>query len=128
MDIQPFSDATWNYSIYSPSLENQFASQANILAPGIVGFAEQISVAGESIIDAIARAMGTVQMAQAQRELLSVQIERAKLGLPPLDVSNYAPVQNASGTVTYQQVPAKAGASPLLLLALGAGAVMLLKK
>lgn len=59
------------------------------IAPGLPAVAEEIRVAGEDWISAISRAMGTVAMADYQRRLLNVQLDRARQGLPPLDASQY---------------------------------------
>jgi hypothetical protein len=59
------------------------------IAPGLLDVAGQVAVAGESWIAAISRAMGQVAMADYQRRLLNVQLERARQGLPPLDASQY---------------------------------------
>jgi hypothetical protein len=59
------------------------------IAPGLATIAEEIRVSGEDWISAISRAMGTVAMADYQRRLLNVQLDRARQGLPPLDSSQY---------------------------------------
>lgn len=74
----------------------QYAAQADQIAPGIVAQAQKIAQPGESIIDSISRAISTVVMADSQRQLLNVQLDRAKQGLPPLDVSQYAVGANLS--------------------------------
>jgi hypothetical protein len=69
--------------------EAQWAGGIETIAPGILDQARAIAVEGESWIDSIARAMGTVAMADYQRRLLNVQLERARQGLPPLESSQY---------------------------------------
>lgn len=59
------------------------------IAPGLATVADEIRVSGEDWISAISRAMGTVAMADYQRRLLNVQLERARQGLPPLNASQY---------------------------------------
>jgi len=59
------------------------------IAPGLLTVADRIAVQGESWIAAISRAAGQVAMADYQRRLLNVQLERARQGLPPLDASQY---------------------------------------
>ena len=61
----------------------------DVIAPGLSQVANEIKVAGEDWISAISRAMGTVAMADYQRRLLNVQLERARQGLPPLNSSQY---------------------------------------
>lgn len=62
---------------------------AEQIAPGITQRAQDIAVPGESIIDAISRAISTVAMADYQRQLLRVQLERARAGQAPLDASQW---------------------------------------
>ena len=64
------------------------------IAPGITNVANAIRVEGEDWISAITRAMGQVAMADYQRRLLNVQLERARQGLPPLDASQYGATVN----------------------------------
>ena len=64
------------------------------IAPGISDVAEAIRVQGEDWISAVSRAMGQVAMADYQRRLLNVQLERARQGLPPLDASQYGATVN----------------------------------
>jgi len=59
------------------------------IAPGIMDQASSIAMPGEDTISAVARAVSTVFMTDAQRRLLNVQIQRAQSGLPPLDMSQY---------------------------------------
>ena len=123
----PFTDANFDFNFYPPALETSFAEQAETLTPGIVSYAQQIATAGESIIEAVARAMATVNMSLAQRDFLSLQIDRARQGLPPLNVSQYTPTTLPDGTVQY--VPEKKETiSGATLVALGLGAFALLKK
>ena len=59
------------------------------IAPGIVEQARAVAIEGEDWISAVSRAMTTVAMADYQRRLLNVQLERARQGLPPLAASEY---------------------------------------
>ena len=58
----------------SPGLSTQIASQAS---------------PGESLLQAALRLAPTLVMANSQRQLLDVQLQRAQQGLPPLDASQY---------------------------------------
>jgi hypothetical protein len=85
-------------------LDAQAAQAADAVAPGIVAQAQAIAVAGESIVSAITRAMQTVAMTDAQREILNIQLDRARNGLPPLVGAQYGipglPGASASGAIT----------------------------
>ena len=67
----------------------RWESGIETVAPGILDQARAIAVEGESWIDTIARAMTTVVMADYQRDVLRLQLERARQGLPPLDAAQY---------------------------------------
>jgi len=88
------------------------------IAPGLSSVADEIRVAGEDWISAISRAMGTVAMADYQRRLLNVQLERARQGLPPLNASQYGVGVNVEAPQL----------NLLLLGGLALGAVLLLRR
>ena len=71
------------------TVTGQFPAIVEQIAPGILDQANKVAAAGDSWIDAITKALPTVVMADSQRRLLNVQIDRANKGLPPLDVSQY---------------------------------------
>jgi hypothetical protein len=85
--------ANWNNLGWDVSFDGDVAQEygmiADSIAPGIVQQAQAIRVAGEDWISAITRAISTVSMADAQRRLLNLQLQRAQQGLPPLDSSQY---------------------------------------
>ena len=64
------------------------------IAPGLADVAQSIRVQGEDWISSVSRAMGQVAMADYQRRLLNVQLERARQGLPPLQASEYGATVN----------------------------------
>jgi hypothetical protein len=69
--------------------EAQWAGGIETIAPGLIDQARDIAATGENWIDSVARAMSTVAMADYQRRLLNVQLDRARQGLPPLESSQY---------------------------------------
>lgn len=69
--------------------EAQWAGGIETIAPGLLDQARDIAATGENWIDSVARAMSTVAMADYQRRLLNVQLDRARQGLPPLESSQY---------------------------------------
>ena len=91
--IGTYPVTTTSYGTFSTE-DRGFIPEIEKAAPGIVEIANNIAVAGESWIDAIARAMTTVAMAESQRQILKAQLERARQGLPPLKTSEYAPAIN----------------------------------
>lgn len=46
-------------------------------------------VSGESWTDTLSRILPSLVLANSQRQLLAVQMDRARQGLPPLDASQY---------------------------------------
>lgn len=67
----------------------EFASAIEKFAPGFSRYLPEFGAGGSDWIDSISKAAGALAMTKAQRELLDVQIDRAKRGLPPLDSSQY---------------------------------------
>jgi len=79
-------------SLYEqPGVAPDYAAQLEMLAPTITEKIADTQTPGESWIDTLARILPSITAAWQQRELLNVQIERARAGLPPLDVSQYTP-------------------------------------
>lgn len=74
----------------SPSgFDAAYMQSSESIAPGIVDYAQSIKTASMSIIDALSYARNSVSMTDQQRDLLSVQLDRARQGLPPLNTSVY---------------------------------------
>lgn len=71
------------------NIEMDFQAAVEQAAPGLVDKAAMIARQGESVIDSIARAAQTYYMADAQRRLLDVQLERARRGQAPLSASEW---------------------------------------
>jgi len=64
------------YSIYQPVIEQT--------APGMTKVINQQSQAGESWIDTAQRALTMLVMTNTQRQLMQINLERARQGLPPI--------------------------------------------
>lgn len=70
---------------------SDWAASLDEVAPGITDLTVQQSQAsGENWIDSLSRLLTAVAVTEQQRALLRVQVERAKRGEPPLNVSQYA--------------------------------------
>jgi hypothetical protein len=93
--------------------EAQWAGGIETIAPGILDQARSIAAEGEDWINSVSRAMSTVAMADYQRRLLNVQLERARQGLPPLNATEYG-------------VGVNVGINPQTLLILGGVALVAL--
>lgn len=69
---------------------NAYLASVDQIAPGFGSVVQsQAGSAGEPWYTVAMRAMSTVVMTDYQRKLLNIQIERAKNGQAPLDMSNY---------------------------------------
>ena len=77
-------------SLYNqPSVPPDYAASLNTVAPTITDKIAQSQTPGESWVDTLARILPSVLATVQQKDLLDVQVQRAKQGLPPLDVSQY---------------------------------------
>jgi hypothetical protein len=68
-----------------------YASALDAIAPGITDQVAAEQSQGESWVDALAKVLPVLATTYQQRQLLEVQLQRARSGLPPLDVSQYSP-------------------------------------
>lgn len=112
----------WGAETSPSGFDLQYAQTADSIAPGILDYANTIKAVGESWIDAIARARMTVAMTDAQRQLLDIQIDRARQGLPPLNTQPYT-----SGGVNIGGAQLS-GQTLLILAALVVVAIMVSRK
>lgn len=88
-------------------------------APGATTIVQQNQTPGESWIDAAQKIITGLVMTNQQRQLMDLNIERARQGLPPIDINRYSGVGvNVGLSQGTQQL--------VLYLALGAGALILL--
>lgn len=62
----------------------------NQVAPGIVQKITQTQSAGESWIDTLSKLVPALTMTTQQVQLMQLNIERAKKGLPPVDIAAYS--------------------------------------
>jgi hypothetical protein len=59
------------------------------VAPGISSLVANQQTAGESWTDTLLKVLPGLAATYQQRQILAAQVERAKQGLPPLDMSQY---------------------------------------
>jgi hypothetical protein len=72
-----------------PDQTNAFAEAIDKFAPGFSQYLPTMGAGGTDWVDSIAKAASALAMTRQQSELLDVQIDRARRGLPPLDSSQY---------------------------------------
>lgn len=68
-----------------------YSEAVDAVAPGITGIIDSNRAPGESWTDTLQRLLPILATTYQQKQLLDVQVDRARSGLPPLDASMYAP-------------------------------------
>lgn len=76
-------------SFVSAQPSADYAQSLESIAPNINTLVSENRQADEPWYEALVRMLPAIAATQQQRELLKVQTERAKAGLPPLDTSSY---------------------------------------
>lgn len=71
--------------------EQDFTFALDTIAPGITAEIGANQSQGETWMDSLARLLPILATTYQQKQLLEVQMQRARQGQPPLDVSMYAP-------------------------------------
>lgn len=98
-------------SPYTQSLEQ--------IAPNVTSLVASTQVEGENWWDTLVRIAPSIITTYQQKQLLDVQVERARAGLPPLDASQYAAAINVGVSAdTRRAMYYIAGAALVGLLAL----------
>ena len=69
-----------------------YAGVLDQVAPGIVQKINQTQTPGESWIDTLTKLVPALTMTVQQVQLMQLNIERAKNGLPPIDIASYTGV------------------------------------
>ena len=67
-----------------------YAGVLDQVAPGVVQKIAQTQVPGESWIDTLTKLVPALTMTVQQVQLMQLNIERAKNGLPPIDIASYS--------------------------------------
>lgn len=67
-----------------------YAASLEQIAPNIGSMIAEQQGTGESWLDSLTRLLPIIAATQQQRELLQIQVDRARQGLPPLDASQYS--------------------------------------
>lgn len=105
---------TFNLDVVIPPA---YAASLEQMAPNVGALIDSQQGASESWYDALARLLPVLASTYQQKQLLSVQVERARNGLPPLDVSQYAPGVNVGVDDKTRSLIMWGGAAALALLA-----------
>jgi hypothetical protein len=67
-----------------------YHTQVEYLLPGITPIIQTSAAPGEDWISTLARIGSAIVMTQQQRDLMEIQMQRARAGLPPLDMAAYS--------------------------------------
>lgn len=67
-----------------------YANVINEVAPGIVEKIKQSQTPGESWIDTLTKLIPALTLTTQQVQLMQLNVERAKKGLPPVDIASYS--------------------------------------
>jgi hypothetical protein len=84
--------ATTNKSDPNNIKAGGYAGVLEEVAPGIVQKIAQTQTPGESWIDTLTKLVPALTMTVQQVQLMQLNIERAKNGLPPIDIASYSGV------------------------------------
>ena len=102
----------------------ELAFQQSLMAadPSLAQTVANVQAPSENYFDAMLRAANSLILADSQRRLLAVQLDRAKQGLPPLDSGQYGLGVNVGiSPETQRSLMIGAGVVGLALLVLYAG-------
>lgn len=78
----------WGFTV--PPLDTTAAANLESIAPGVTDIIAQQQQPGQSWVDTLAQTIPLLITTASQAQLLQVQVDRAKKGLPPLNASQYA--------------------------------------
>lgn len=98
----------------------QYADTLEQIAPTITAKISEQQQPGESWADSLARLLPILAATEQQRELLNVQVERARQGLPPLNMSQYAAGVNVGISPDVKNLLIVGGIGLLAVMAFGA--------
>lgn len=97
-----------------------YAPVFDYVAPGFNSMVDQQQQPGESWIDSAARLVTIIAATDQQRQLLQVQVDRAKQGLPPLNISQYAAGVQVGISSDLKNLLIFGGAAALAIMLFGA--------
>jgi len=87
-------------------------------APGVTAVVAENQTSGETWINTLTRLLPVMATTYQQRQLLEIQTERARQGLPPLDASQYGVGVNVGLNPDTRKLLIYGGVAALALLAM----------
>jgi hypothetical protein len=104
----------------SSVFDSAYAPVFDYVAPGLNTMVQDQQQSGESWIDSVARLLPIIAATDQQRQLLQVQVDRARQGLPPLNVSQYSAGVQVGMSSDLKQLLMIGGAAALAIMLFGA--------
>lgn len=112
-------DATFDTDVVQSAPPSDYATSLEIIAPNVNALVAENRQPEESWMDALVRLLPAIAATHQQRELLKVQTDRAKAGLPPLDTSTYGLGVRVGLSEDSKQLLIYGGVALVALVALG---------
>lgn len=100
---------------FMPDIPADWVDALETVAPTITEKMADTAVAGEDWITNLTRLGSALVMTVQQRQILNVQMDRAREGLPPLDMAQYSPQVNIGLSADTKSMLMWGGAGLLLL-------------
>lgn len=75
---------------YSTGIDDSYAAAINQVAPNATAVIASQAAPGESWMDTLQRSLPILAATYQQKQILDVQVDRARQGLPPLNASQYS--------------------------------------
>lgn len=94
----------------------EYTASLEETAPGITDIVNSQAKPGESWTDVLPRALTALVATEQQRQILKIQVERAKQGLPPLDASQFGVGVNVGLSPEITKMLAVGGAALLAVI------------
>lgn len=82
-------DPELDTQVFSSSIPNEYVQVLEKQAPGITSIVAQTAQANESWYDSLAKILPSLAATYQQKQLLDIQVERARQGLPAIDAGQY---------------------------------------
>ncbi len=82
--------APGDLQVIDATITPDYALSLEAMAPNVTSLVNETRESGENWYDALARLLPVLASTHQQKQLLEVQVQRAKQGLPPLDATQYA--------------------------------------
>lgn len=77
-------------AVVDATISSDYVASLEQMAPNVTTLVEERRNEGENWYDALARLLPVLASTYQQKQLLEVQVDRARQGLPPLDATQYA--------------------------------------